>query len=173
MDAAKHRVALVRDRAVKDAESASDAEKALQDLMTDGLGQTRLYEMNQRRGATRGHVLDAPRVTGGQESSAPRVGEPRRARTRRRPRCAPELMANAVTSYRWKMTSRTEDFSVLMKRRTEKVSSLDDEARETVTILMLLGSVLENFKVADVLRGQVRRCSCRQSEMCDRLGPRQ
>ena len=42
--------------------------------MTDGLGQTRLYEMNQRRGATRGHVLDAPRVTGGQESSAPRVG---------------------------------------------------------------------------------------------------
>ena len=28
MDAAKHRVALVRDRAVKDNESASDAEKA-------------------------------------------------------------------------------------------------------------------------------------------------
>ena len=141
--------------------------------MTGGLDQKRLHEMNQRRGATRGHVLDAPRVTGGQESSAQRVGraqespdaETTATHTRTDGECSDFIPVE--------MTSRTEDVSVLMKRRAEKVSSLDDESRETVTILMLLGLVLENFKVADVLRGQVRRCSCRQSEMCDRLGRRQ
>ena len=42
-------------------------------MMSDDRGQQKLHEMEQRRGATRGQVLDAPRVTGGQESSAPRV----------------------------------------------------------------------------------------------------
>ena len=44
-------------------------------------------------------------------------------------------------------SSQMEDFSVSTKRGAEKVDSPDDRSRETVTILMSFGLVLENFKV--------------------------
>ena len=43
-----------------------------------------------------------------------------------------------------------EDVSLLMTRQAERVSFPDDESRETVTSLMSLGSVLVNFKVAEL-----------------------
>ena len=36
-------------------------------------GQQKLHEIKQRREVTRGQVSDAPRVTGGPESGAPRI----------------------------------------------------------------------------------------------------
>ena len=66
---------------------------------------------------------------------------------------------------------RVKDVSVSTKRRAEKVSSPEDESRETVTILMSLGLVLVNFKVAELFceDRQVQRCICLQSELRDRL----
>ena len=52
-----------------------------QAMMNDDMGQEKLHEMKQRREATGGQAIDAPRVTGAQESSAPRVETPRGART--------------------------------------------------------------------------------------------
>ena len=95
-----------------------------------------------------------PRVAGGQESSAPKeLGEFRRAKIS-------EMTAmHARSDGEWsdfmpvEISSRMEDVSVLMKRGADQVSFPEDESRETVTILMSLGSVLVNCKVAELFCG--------------------
>ena len=44
-----------------------------QSMRSDDMGQQKLHEIKQRREVTRGQVSDAPRVTGGPESRAPRI----------------------------------------------------------------------------------------------------
>ena len=45
----------------------------IRQAMRSDMGQQKLHEMEQRREVTRGQVSDAPRVTGGPESGAPRI----------------------------------------------------------------------------------------------------
>ena len=71
-------------------------------------------------------------------------------------------------------SSRMEDVSVSTKRGAEKVSSPENESHDTVTLLMSLGLVLMDFKVAEFFCEDQfgDAASCRQSELCDRLGHR-
>ena len=65
-----------------------------------------------------------------------------------------------------KKSSWKEDVSASLRRGKEKVVSPEYELLKMVVILVEYGS--QSGRV--VLRGQVRRCSCRQSDWCEGFG---
>ena len=118
--------------------------------VSDVEGEQKLQEI-KCCATTREQVVDALRVAGASESGAPRVERALEGRNAAEMitmhakddgRCSEFLLVEA--------SSRVEDVSVLMKSGAEKVGSPENRSLETVTILMSLGLVLVNFKVAEL-----------------------